>query len=93
MTFFVEPNLFVESYTREIQMSFTKTNGTDFNSGNIDGYTYDASAQTLEVGFIGGKTYRYTGVDSSTASNFDSAESKTKFLNESIKNRFEFETL
>jgi hypothetical protein len=74
-------------------MSFTKTNGTDFNSGNIDRIAYDSSAQTLEVAFIGGKTYRYNNVDASTASNFESADSKTKFLNESIKNRFEFETL
>lgn len=93
MTFFVEPNLFVESYTREIQMSYSKTNGTGFNSSNIDSITYDSTAQTLEVSWIGGKTYRYNNVDESTASNFDAAESKTKFLNESIKNRFEFETL
>jgi hypothetical protein len=74
-------------------MSFTKTNGSDFNSSNIDTISYDSSAQTLDVAFIGGKTYRYEGVDESTANSFNSADSKTRFLNESIKNKFSVTTI
>ncbi|RYD78740.1 MAG: KTSC domain-containing protein [Verrucomicrobiaceae bacterium] len=70
-----------------------KTNGTDFNSTNIDSYDYDASAETLEVAFITGGKYVYRGVPQDTVSALDSAESKTKFLNESIRNKFETEKL
>lgn len=75
-------------------MSYTKTNGTDFQSSNIDSIAYDDAAQTLEVAFIsGGKRYRYKDVDANTAEQMATAESKTKFLNESVKNRFEVEAL
>jgi hypothetical protein len=74
--------------------SFTKTNGSDFNSSNIDRVEYDAGTQNLNVTFTnGGKTYQYAGVDQSTADQLVSAQSVTKFLNESIRNKFSSQTI
>ncbi|MBO1021445.1 KTSC domain-containing protein [Methylobacterium sp. SD274] len=69
-------------------MSFVKTNGVDFNSTNIERVEYDSGAKTLKVSFIGGKTYQYDDIDSCAADSFESADSKTRFLNESIARRF-----
>lgn len=70
--------------------NWTRTNGSDFQSGNIDSFSYDSSAQTLTVKFTRGETYTYQGVDENTASKLDNADSKTTFLNESLKGKFEF---
>lgn len=71
--------------------NWTRTNGSDFQSGNIDSFSYDGGAKTLTVKFTRGDTYTYKNVDEATANSLDKADSKTTFLNESLKGRFEFD--
>jgi hypothetical protein len=58
------------------------------SSSNIIGYGYDTTTSTLAIKFKagpGGKTYHYAGVPPILYAEFLAAESKGKFLAQSIK--------
>jgi hypothetical protein len=59
-------------------------------SSNIVSAGYDQASQTLSVVFKNGKRYDYQGVPQETADDFDTADSKGKFLAENVKGQFEF---
>lgn len=59
------------------------------NSSNIAAWGYDPQAQCLDVEFLDGAIYRYTGVTPLTAEGFHIAESKGKFVHAYLKGKFE----
>lgn len=63
---------------------------TPVTSSNISAIGFDADSQTLEVEFKNGAVYQYTGVPYSEYEGIMGADSKGKYLNASIKNRYPF---
>lgn len=63
-----------------------------YDSSMIESSSYDFKHKTLTVHFKGA-TYVYQGVDPQTHSDFSSAESQGRALNEFIKGKFEFEKI
>ena len=58
-------------------------------SSNIESIGYDWKTRTLEVEFKGGKVYQYKSFPKRTHKALMEAESKGKFFNEFIKEKFE----
>jgi hypothetical protein len=63
---------------------------TLFESSALFRVNYDAGARLLEVEFRDHTIYRYRGVSAETHAALLGAESKGKFFNTAIRNRFPF---
>jgi hypothetical protein len=63
---------------------------TPVSSSNISAIGYDAGNQVLEVEFINGGVYSYSGIPSGEYEGFMNADSKGKYLQANIKNRYSF---
>lgn len=61
-------------------------------SSNVDSCEYDAEAQTLDVTFNSGDTYRYSDVEPSTYRSFTLAASPGGFIHSRLK-RYPYEQL
>jgi hypothetical protein len=59
-------------------------------SSDIRAIGYDPETQTLEVEFIKGGVYQYTGVSSNEHEAMMNADSKGKYLNANIKGRYPY---
>lgn len=66
---------------------------TAVTSSNIQSVGYDSATETLEVEFIHGGIYHYTGVPSGEFEALMSAESHGKYLNANIKGRYPYAKL
>jgi len=61
------------------------------DSSNIESIGYDADARELHVRFLqSGETYVYYNVDEWIFTEFMAADSKGRYLNENIKNVYDF---
>lgn len=60
-------------------------------SESIAAIGYDDDAETLEVEFVSGAVYRYSGVPQEVYEDFRQAPSKGAFLNRHIKNAYPWE--
>ncbi|HBH7559728.1 MULTISPECIES: KTSC domain-containing protein [Serratia] len=58
------------------------------SSSNLSSVGYDPSSRTLEIAFIGGGVYQYSGVPSSVYQALMSASSKGGYFARAIKNRY-----
>jgi len=56
----------------------------------IEHISHDEAARELHVKFVGGGTYTYYGVPRAVYDAFRAAQSKGTFLNQFIKNRYDF---
>jgi hypothetical protein len=56
----------------------------------IEHTSYDETARELHVKFVGGGTYTYFDVPKPVYAAFRAAQSKGTFLNNFIKNRYDF---
>jgi len=56
-------------------------------------FGYDPSRASLDVEFVSGRTYRYSGVPGDVAEAFRSAFSKGRFFNARIRDRYPFAEL
>ncbi|TNC29252.1 KTSC domain-containing protein [Amycolatopsis alkalitolerans] len=63
------------------------------SSSVIKAVGYDPGRRILDVEFVGGRVYRYTGVDGAVYKDFMAAESKGRFFNQHIQYGYEFEQL
>jgi hypothetical protein len=63
---------------------------TPVTSSNISSIGYDADSQTLEVEFKNGAIYQYSGLPYGEYEGIMGADSKGKYLNANIKNRYPF---
>ena len=59
-------------------------------STSVEWYDYDPRAKTLEIEFASGGVYRYLGVPQAVYEQLGAAESKGRFANEVIKQRYEY---
>ena len=59
-------------------------------SSNVRAIGYDSRTQTLEVEFLSGWVYQYYGVPGNMHELFMEAQSKGRFLNYYIKNRYPY---
>ena len=51
-------------------------------------FTYDAGSQTLDVEFVSGRLYRYSGVSEAIAEQLAGAFAKGRFFNLRIRDNF-----
>ena len=58
------------------------------SSSNISSVGYDANSSTLEIEFHSGGVYQYEGVPQSEYDVFIAADSKGKYFNANIKDRY-----
>jgi hypothetical protein len=63
---------------------------TPVSSSNIAAIGYDSDSGVLEVEFTNGTVYSYSGVPTSEYDGFLNADSKGKYFNGNIKNRYSF---
>lgn len=63
---------------------------TPVSSSNISAIGYDEDSQVLEVEFINGGVYSYSGVPSGEYDGFANADSKGKYFHANIKDRYPF---
>ncbi len=63
---------------------------TPVRSSNIAAIGYDEDNQVLEVEFNDESVYQYSGVPSREHDGIMNADSKGKYLNANIKNRYPF---
>jgi hypothetical protein len=56
----------------------------------VEHISYDQAEHELHVTFVGGATYTYYGVPSWVFGAFRAATSKGQFLNQFIKDRYDF---
>ena len=61
---------------------------TPVSSSDIHAIGYDAETQTLEVEFIKGAVYQYTGVPANEHEAIMNADSKGRYFNANIKGRY-----
>jgi len=66
---------------------------TSVSSSNIGAIGYEAETQTLEIEFLNGSVYQYTGVSVEEYEAMMNADSKGKYFNANIKNRYPFTKL
>lgn len=59
-------------------------------SSNVRSVGYDADNQTLEVEFNSGVVYQYSGVPEYEYDGLINSDSKGKYLNSNIKNRYSY---
>ena len=62
-------------------------------SESIASIGYDDDAETLEVEFVTGAVYRYSGVPQDVCEDFRQASSKGAFFNQHIKNAYPWEQI
>lgn len=55
------------------------------SSSNLASVGYDSTSQTLEVEFLNGKIYQYSGVPLSVYSSLTAASSHGSYLNQHVK--------
>ncbi len=60
------------------------------SSSNISAIGYDNDSLTLAIEFKNGSVYHYSGVPQEEHAGIMNAESKGKYLNSNIKNRYPF---
>ena len=60
-------------------------------SESIASIGYDDDAEVLEVEFVSGAVYRYSGVPPDVSEDFREAPSKGAFFNRNIKNAYAWE--
>lgn len=63
---------------------------TSVSSSNLSAIGYDPDAQMLEVEFLDGSVYEYSGVPSSEYDALMNADSKGKYFNANIKKTYAF---
>jgi hypothetical protein len=63
---------------------------TSVSSSNISAIGYDPDTQILEVEFLNGSVYEYSGVPSSEHDGLMNADSKGKYLHANIKKIYAF---
>lgn len=63
---------------------------TPVSSSNVCSIGYDADNLILEVEFNNGSVYQYSGVPEYEHDGIMGADSKGKYLNSNIKNRYPF---
>jgi hypothetical protein len=63
------------------------------SSSNLCSIGYEADSQVLEVEFNGGRLYQYSGVPGGEFDGLMSADSKGKYFNANIKNRYPYSQL
>jgi hypothetical protein len=56
----------------------------------VDHIGYDENTRELHVTYVGGATYTYYGVPKQVYAAFRAAFSKGQFVNQFIKNRYDF---
>jgi hypothetical protein len=66
---------------------------TPITSTNLRAAGYDEGSQTLEVEFTNGAVYQYAGVPLNEFEGLMNADSKGKYLNANIKNRYPYTKL
>ena len=66
---------------------------TPITSSVIARVRYDTASGTLDVAFLSGKMYRYRDVPAPVYDAFMTAESKGRFFNTQIRDRFSFEQM
>ena len=66
-------------------------NWTPVVSSNVAAYRYNPGTHVLQVRFTSGRVYGYKGVPQNIVDEFDTAESKGKYLNASIKHSYPLE--
>ena len=54
---------------------------------------YDAERRLLEIEFVGGGVYRYFEVPTAVIAGFLAADSKGRFVNQHVRDRFRYERL
>ena len=62
-------------------------------SSSIRSVGYDPKSRTLEVEFTSGQIYQYFDVSAAVHRNFLNAESKGRFLNDSIRDVYQWMSL
>ncbi len=60
----------------------------DMPSTVVRRFTYDPRSETLDVEFVSGRRYRYSGVPAAVADSFAGAFSKGRFFNSHIRDNF-----
>lgn len=63
------------------------------NSSNIASVGYDPNSQTLEIEFINGGTYQYSGVPEGIYEGMMGADSKGKYFHANINKKYPFSKL
>ena len=63
------------------------------DSTAIAAIDYDAAQRLLEVRFVSGGTYRYRDVEPDVAQDFEAADSKGRFFQAHILDRYAFDRL
>lgn len=66
---------------------------SNINSTMINKAVYNFSNQSLKIQYSSGEVYEYQGVTEDVYESFCKSESQGKFLNEQIKNKFEYSKL
>ena len=66
---------------------------TIVSSSNIGAIGYEAETHTLEVEFLNGSIYQYAGVSVEEYEAMMNADSKGKYFNANVKNRYPFTKL
>jgi len=56
----------------------------------VEHISYDEAMRELRVTYVGGGTYTYYGVPNQVAAAFREARSKGQFVNQFVKNRYDF---
>jgi hypothetical protein len=56
----------------------------------IRAFRYDRATRELRVTFVSGRIYVYAGVPPGVAAEFEAAESKGRFFNAAIRDRYPF---
>lgn len=65
-------------------------NRTPVSSSNISAIGYDSDTEMLEVEFINGAVYSYSGVPLGEFNSFMIADSKGQYLHANIKGRYPY---
>ena len=56
----------------------------------VEHISYDEATRELRVTYVGGGTYTYYGVPKQVVAAFREARSKGQFVNQFVKNRYDF---
>lgn len=79
----MEKNEYLESVEMNIGVEMIPC-----ESSNIEGYGYDSKKQQLWVAFKNNRVYRYDKVPYEICNGLHQSESKGKYLNHNIKDKF-----
>ena len=56
----------------------------------VEHISYDEATRELHITYVGGATYTYYGVPRQLYASFREARSKGQFVNQFVKNRYDF---